>query len=636
MVRIKFKDGSEREFSKTVLGCDVAKHVSENSSKEVVLCKVDGIVHDLNTSIDTDAAVDFLTIQSLETIGVLRHSTAHVVAKAVKELFPEAKMATGPATEDGFFYDFETERPFTPEDLNEIEKKIGDIVARDIAFERIVMERTKAIGFFEELGESFKVELLKSIEDQFVTLYKLDDLYDLCRGPHLPSTKFIGNAFKITKSSGAYWKGDKDRESLQRVYGTVWPTQKELETYFVRLEEAEKRDHRKIGVALDLFHVQDISPGAVFWHTKGWTLYRILKNFVRARMEEDGYQEVNTPMILDRILWEKSGHWEKYRENMFITETQEERVMAVKPMNCPCHVQIFNRKVVSYKDLPWRIAEFGSCHRYEPSGALHGIMRVRGFVQDDAHIFCRPEQIVDETKKFCNLLRGIYKDLGFTDFFVKFSDRPEKRAGDDSIWDIAERSLKEAAEISGLDYVLNPGEGAFYGPKLEFVLKDCLGRDWQCGTFQVDFVIPERLGAQYVAEDGSRQVPVMLHRAVLGSLERFIGILIEHYAGGFPVWLAPVQVVIATITDEAIPLVQEFFEKLRACGVRAEMDLRNEKISYKIREHSEQKIPYMLIVGKSELQSRKVSVRTFGTDISRELNIEEFIKEIKEKSAEYK
>jgi threonyl-tRNA synthetase len=632
MVHIQFKDGSVHEFENPVSGGEAAKLAYGGPTKNTILCKVDGIVRDLNTVIDTDSLVEFLTVQSIEAISVLRHSTAHVMAKAVKELFPNAKMATGPATEDGFFYDFEIAQPFTPEDLATIEDRMAAIASQDLPFERIAIERTKAIGLFEKLGEKFKVEILKGIEDPFVTLYKLGDLYDLCRGPHLPSTKALGTAFKVTKSSGAYWKGDKDRESLQRVYGTVWATQKDLETYFVRLEEAEKRDHRKIGVALDLFHTQDLSPGAVFWHTKGWTLYRTLKNFVRARMEADGYQEVNTPMILDRILWEKSGHWEKYRENMFITETQENKVMAVKPMNCPCHVQIFNRKVVSYKDLPWRIAEFGSCHRYEPSGALHGLMRVRGFVQDDAHIFCRPEQIIDETKKFCDLLRGVYKSLGFEDFFVKFSDRPETRAGADNIWDLAERSLKEAAEASGLEYILNPGEGAFYGPKLEFVLKDCLGRDWQCGTLQVDFVIPERLGAQYVAEDGSRQVPVMLHRAVLGSLERFIGILIEHYAGAFPVWLAPIQAVIATITDDAIPLAQEFFKELRDGGVRAELDLRNEKISYKIREHSEQKIPYILIVGKNEMQSRQISVRAFGTESQRELGIKEFIEEVKQKT----
>lgn len=623
MVRIYLKGGVEKSFDQPISGKELAESISSSLAKEAVLCKVNGVVTDLVHTLPEDAHVEILKIDAPEVLEVLRHSTAHVMAKAVKQLFPSAKIAIGPATEDGFFYDFQVEQPFTPDDLEKIETQMHQLVAENIPFERLEMTRDEALKFFREQGESFKVEILEQITEPTVSVYKLGDLYDLCRGPHLISTRFIGKAFKITKTSGAYWKGDKDREPLQRVYGTVWPSQKEMEAYFLRLEEAEKRDHRRLGVDLDLFHMQDIAPGTVFWHTKGWTLYRTLKSFIRKRIEEDGYKEVNTPMIVDRVLWERSGHWDKFKENMFITELEDERVMALKPMNCPCHIQIFNQRVVSYKDLPWRMAEFGSCHRYEPSGALHGLMRVRGFVQDDAHIFCTPYQIISETKKFCELLRGIYKSLGFNDFFVKFSDRPPKRAGEDAIWDLAEKSLQEAAMAAGLDYTLNPGEGAFYGPKLEFVLKDCLGRDWQCGTLQVDFVLPERLGALYVTESGEKKHPVMLHRAVLGSMERFIGILIEHHAGHFPVWLAPIQAVVATITDDANSAAERILDLLKQKGIRAEVDIRNEKISYKVREHSVQKIPYILILGKKEVENGTVTLRTFGSEEQTTLPIEE-------------
>lgn len=630
MISIHLKDGSQRRYDHEISGKDLANDISVSLGKKAVLCKVNGVVQDLSALIPDGASVEILTRESPDVLEVLRHSSAHVLAKAVTELFPAAQLAVGPATEDGFFYDFAVEEPFVPEDWEKIEASIKDIIHRDLPFERQVWTRQDALAFFHKHNEPFKVKILEDLEAETVSVYKIvdaqhGDLYDLCRGPHLPSTKFIGDAVKILKTAGAYWKGDKNEAPLQRVYGTVWPTQEELDTFFRRREEAEKRDHRKIGAELDLFHMQDLSPGAVFWHTKGWTLYRTLRNFVRERIEADGYKEVNTPTIVDRILWEKSGHWEKFRENMFVTELEDGRTMAIKPMNCPCHVQIFNQKLVSYKDLPWRMAEFGSCHRYEPSGALHGLMRVRGFVQDDAHIFCTPQQIVSETRRFCELLRGIYHTLGFDTFFVKFSDRPAKRAGSDEVWDLAESSLMQASREAGLDFTLNSGEGAFYGPKLEFVLKDCLGRDWQCGTLQLDFVLPERLGATYIQEDGSKAHPVMLHRAVLGSLERFIGILIEHYAGKFPTWLAPVQVVVATITEEANGFAEGLLQRLRQEGIRAEVDVRNEKISYKIREHSLQKIPYIFVVGKKEMAEDKVAIRQLGTEEQQVVSVSEAI-----------
>lgn len=635
MFSLHLKDGSKRSFDHALSGRELAAAISPGLAKKAILCKVNGVLQDLSSPLPDGSSVEILTRESPDALDVLRHSSAHVLAKAVKELFPNAQLAVGPATEDGFFYDFAVEQPFVPEDCDRLEARMKDIIRRNLSFERLVWSRQEALKFFRERNELFKVRILATLEDDMVSVYKIadpehGDIYDLCRGPHVPSTQCLGEAIKVLKSAGAYWKGDKNEAPLQRIYGTVWPSQDELDSFFRRREEAEKRDHRKLGNELDLFHMQDLSPGAVFWHTKGWTLYRTLRNFVRERLEADGYKEVNTPIIVDKILWEKSGHWEKFRENMFVTELEDGRTMAIKPMNCPCHVQIFNQKLVSYKDLPWRMAEFGSCHRYEPSGALHGLMRVRGFVQDDAHIFCTPQQIVSETRRFCELLRGIYHTLGFDSFFVKFSDRPAKRAGSDDVWDLAESSLKQASQEAGLDFTLNSGEGAFYGPKLEFVLKDCLGRDWQCGTLQLDFVLPERLGATYIQEDGTRAHPVMLHRAVLGSLERFIGILIEHYAGKFPTWLAPVQVVVATITDEVNDYATSLAARLRQAGLRVEMDLRNEKISYKVREHSLQKIPYIFVIGKNEQAEGQVSIRRIDSTDQPVVSIEEAIRTVQE------
>lgn len=635
MVSIRLKDGAVRNYDHPISGRELAADLSQSLAKKALLSKVNGVVQDLSLPLPDGASVDLLTKDSPEALEVLRHSSAHVLAKAVKELFPEAQLAVGPATEDGFFYDFSVEHPFVPEDWEKVEERMKEIVRRNLPFERLVWSRTEALKFFKEKNELFKVRILADLTEDTVSVYKISDpthgdLYDLCRGPHVPSTQYLGDAIKILKSAGSYWKGDKNETPLQRIYGTVWPSKEELELFIHRREEAEKRDHRKIGQELDLFHMQDISPGAVFWHTKGWTLYRTLRNFVRERIEADGYKEVSTPMIVDRILWEKSGHWEKFRENMFVTELEDSRTMAIKPMNCPCHVQIFNQKIVSYKDLPWRMAEFGCCHRYEPSGALHGLMRVRGFVQDDAHIFCTPQQIVSETRRFCALLKRIYHTLGFDSYFVKFSDRPAKRAGNDEVWDLAESSLKQAAEEAGLDLILNPGEGAFYGPKLEFVLKDSLGRDWQCGTLQLDFVLPERLGATYIQEDGTKAHPVMLHRAVLGSLERFIGILIEHYAGKFPTWLAPLQIVVATITEDVTEYALGLVERLRGLGLHVEADVRNEKISYKIREHSAQKVPYIFVVGKNEEKQGQVSIRRMDSTETPVFSVEEAIRLVQE------
>jgi threonyl-tRNA synthetase len=646
-------------------GTMIANEISAHLNDEAVLCKVNGIVRDLNSAIyptakridgrslgaqalsrtsgtaqaehrsneptnflrsgiEEDSQVEILTLHSSDALEVLRHSAAHIMAKAVKELFPDVKIAVGPATEFGFFYDFATPRPLVPEDLVNVEARMHEIAAQNIPFERLVMKRDEATEFFRKSGEDFKVDILNTIDADEVSIYKLGELYDLCRGPHLPSTKFLNScAFKLIKVAGAYWLGDASKAALQRISGVAFASQADLDTHFLRLEEAERRDHRKLGAELDLFHMQDIAPGAVFWHEKGWTLYRTLQDFIRGKLKKFGYCEVNTPILVDKALWEKSGHWEKFRENMFVTNTADDELLVVKPMNCPCHVQIFNKKVVSYRDLPWRIAEFGACHRYEPSGALHGLMRVRGFVQDDAHIFCRPNQIVSETKFFCQLLDEVFKELGFSHYSVKFSDRPARRAGSDEVWDLAEKALQDAALAAGLEYTLNPGEGAFYGPKLEFVLKDCLGRDWQCGTLQVDFVLPERLGAQYVTELGAKEHPVMLHRAVLGSLERFIGILIEHYAGKFPIWLAPIQVVVATITNDADAAAMLLAERLKNSGIRAGLDVRREKISYKVREHSEQKIPYIFVIGKQEIETGEVSVRKLGGDRAVSMPVEE-------------
>ncbi len=534
------------------------------------------------------------------------------MAEAVQELYPGTQVTIGPAIENGFYYDFARDEPFTPADLERIEEKMHEIVRRDEPFIREVWDRDEAIAHFRELGETYKAELIADIpEGEDVTIYRQGKWHDLCRGPHLPSTGRIGHGFKLMKLAGAYWRGKADNDQLQRIYGTAWRNEKELKAYLNLLEEAERRDHRRIGKEMDLFHFQEEAAGMVFWHPKGWTIYRTLEEFIRRRIARAGYQEVKTPQLVDRKLWEESGHWEKFREHMYTTES-EERVFALKPMNCPCHVQIFRQKLHSYRDLPLRMAEFGSCHRYEPSGSLHGLMRVRNFVQDDAHIFCTEEQIVSETREFCTLLHDIYRDLGFDEVVIKFSDRPEKRAGNDAIWDRAEAALKDAVTAAGFTFTLNPGEGAFYGPKLEFVLRDAIGRDWQCGTLQLDFVLPERLDASYIGEDGQRHRPVMLHRAILGTFERFMGILIENYAGRLPLWLSPVQATICTITSDADDYARQVAKQAEAAGLRVELDLRNEKINYKVREHSLAKVPVLLVVGKREAEEKKVSIRRLG------------------------
>jgi threonyl-tRNA synthetase len=535
-----------------------------------------------------------------------------VLAEAVKELYPDVQVTIGPSIENGFFYDFAVAEPFTPDDLEKIEARMKEIVGRDEEITREVWERDKAIEFFKGLGESYKAEIIADLPaDETITLYRQGDFIDLCRGPHLPSTGKLGKHFKLMKLAGAYWRGDSRNEMLQRVYGTAWADKKQLKQYLHMLEEAEKRDHRRLGREMSLFHLQDVAVGSVFWHPKGWRLYRVIQDYMRHRLDGAGYVEVNTPILVDRQLWEDSGHWEKFREHMFISES-EDKILAIKPMNCPCHVQIFKQGTTSYRDLPIRMAEFGSCHRNEPSGALHGLMRVRAFTQDDAHIFCTEDQITVETEQFCELLMSVYKDFGFEDVVVKFSDRPEVRAGADDVWDRAEDALKTALEETGLEWSLNPGEGAFYGPKLEFVLRDTIGREWQCGTLQVDFVLPERLDANYIGEDGAKHRPVMLHRAILGSFERFIGILIEHYAGRFPLWLAPVQVVVATITEAADDYAVQVKQALDAAGLASELDLRNEKINYKVREHSHAKVPVILVVGGREAEEGTVAMRRLG------------------------
>ena len=556
-------------------------------------------------------------------IDTLRHDTAHVLAMAVQELFPDAQVTIGPVIENGFYYDFDRKEPFTEKDLGTIEKKMKEIVNRDEKTSFKVMSREDAIKLFSDKGENYKVEIIRDLpESEELKVYYHGEWFDLCKGPHLESTGKIGNAFKLTKVAGAYWRGDSNNPMLQRIYGTAWETQEDLENYLNLLKEAEKRDHRKLGKELDLFHFQEEAPGSVFWHAKGWTLFRTLIDYMRHRQEEAGYEEINTPDIMDKSLWERSGHLEKFGDNMFTTEAREERVYALKPMNCPGCVQVYKQGLKSYRDLPLRVAEFGKVHRYEPSGALHGLMRVRAFTQDDAHIFCTEDQITEESKKVCDLVLSIYKDFGFENVSIKFSDRPEKRVGNDDVWDKSEAALREAMEATGLEYTLNPGEGAFYGPKLEFILKDAIGREWQCGTLQVDLNLPERLGGHYVAEDGQKHNPVMLHRALFGSLERFTGILIEHYAGNLPLWLAPIQAVVAPITSDINEYAERVFLSLKNKGIRVEKDLRNEKISYKIRENSLKKIPYQLILGKNEMEDNTVTLREFGNDKQEKIKFE--------------
>jgi len=633
-VNITLPDGSVRAFDGAITGEQLAADIGPGLAKAALALRIDGELKDLKTTLDQDTSVEIITVKEEgdEVLELIRHDAAHVMAEAVKELYPETQVTIGPSIKDGFYYDFAREKPFTPEDLERIEKRMHDIVDRDEAIEREEWERDEAVKFFEERGEKYKAELIAAIPaDQPIGIYRQGEFQDLCRGPHLPSTKKLGHAFKLMKLAGAYWRGDSNNEMLQRIYGTAWRNEKELKAYLHRLEEAERRDHRKLGKEMDLFHMQEEAVGMVFWHSQGWTLYRTLENYIRNKLEKADYQEVKTPQLVDRKLWEDSGHWEKFRENMYTTES-EDKTFALKPMNCPCHVQIFNQGITSYRDLPLRMAEFGSCHRYEPSGALHGIMRVRAFTQDDAHIFCTEDQITSETEIFCELLLDIYKDFGFTEVKVKFSDRPEVRAGEDATWDKAEGSLKEAVEAAGLDYTLNPGEGAFYGPKLEFVLTDAIGRDWQCGTLQVDFVLPERLNANYVGEDGAKHRPVMLHRAIFGSMERFIGILIEEYAGRFPLWLAPTQFVVATITDDANDYAQTVLEAAEKCGLRGTLDLRNEKINYKVREHSLAKVPALLVVGHRESEEGTVSVRRLGQKHQKVMGLEEALKLLTEEA----
>nr|WP_206378173.1 threonine--tRNA ligase [Sneathiella limimaris] len=633
-VNITLPDGSVRSFDNPVSGLELAADIGPGLAKAALALRIDGEMRDLKTVLDQDVAVEIVTTKEDgdEVLELIRHDAAHVMAEAVKELYPETQVTIGPAIEDGFYYDFARDKPFTPEDLEKIEQRMHEIVDRDESIDREEWDRDEAVRFFEGQGEKYKAEIIASIPaDQPIGIYKQGAFQDLCRGPHLPSTKKLGHAFKLMKLAGAYWRGDSKNEMLQRVYGTAWRNEKELKAYLNRLEEAERRDHRKLGREMDLFHMQEEAVGMVFWHKHGWTLYRTLESYIRNKLEKADYQEVKTPQLVDRKLWEDSGHWEKFRENMYTTES-EERTFALKPMNCPCHVQIYNQGITSYRDLPLRMAEFGSCHRYEPSGALHGIMRVRGFTQDDAHIFCTEDQITSETEAFCDLLLDIYKDFGFTEVRVKFSDRPEVRAGDDSIWDKAEGSLREAIEATGMSYTMNPGEGAFYGPKLEFVLTDAIGRDWQCGTLQVDFVLPERLNANYIGEDGAKHRPVMLHRAIFGSMERFIGILIEEYAGRFPLWLSPQQVVIATITDEADDYAREVLAEAQKRGLRAELDLRNEKINYKVREHSLAKVPALLVAGKREAEENTISVRRLGEKHQKVMSLTEALDSLAEEA----
>lgn len=606
---ITLPDGSIREFDHAVTVMDVAQSIGSGLAKATLAGRVNNVLVDASTLIDKDASLQIITAKDEEGVDVIRHSTAHLLAQAVKQLFPEAQVTIGPVIENGFYYDFSYQRPFTPDDLKAIEIKMQQLVAEDILISRSVLSRDAAVSFFKDLGENYKAELIESISaEQELSLYQQGGFTDLCRGPHVPSTGKL-STFKLMKIAGAYWRGNSENEMLQRIYGTAWGDKKELQAYLHRLEEAEKRDHRKLAKTLDLFHTQEEAPGMVFWHEKGWIIYQQIEQFIREKLRVNGYGEVKTPQLVDRTLWEKSGHWDKFGAMIFTTHS-EHRDYAIKPMNCPCHVQIYNQGIKSYRDLPIRIAEFGSCHRNEPSGTLHGLMRVRNFVQDDAHIFCTENQIQDEVSVFIDMLFSVYKDFGFEEVIMKLSTRPENRVGDDSVWDKAESALELALNNKGLKWDLQPGEGAFYGPKIEFSLKDCIGRVWQCGTIQVDFSMPGRLGATYIAEDGSKQVPVMLHRAILGSLERFLGILIEEYAGTFPVWLAPVQVMVINIADRHADYASKIMRDLEQQGIRVKIDLRNEKIGFKIREHSMQRVPYLVIIGDKELEEKNITVRT--------------------------
>jgi len=627
MITLILPDGSKRELDSAMTGTDFAASISKSLAKKAVAIKIDGEMKDLSTLIDRNAEVEVVTRDTQDGVELLRHDAAHVMAEAVQELFPGTQVTIGPVIENGFFYDFARNEPFHESDLEKIEKRMMEIVDRDEAIWREVWDRDEAVAYFEKIGESYKAQIIRDLpEDEEIGIYHQGDWLDLCRGPHLPSTGKLGKAFKLTKLAGAYWRGDARNAMLQRIYGTCWANDKDLKAHLHMLEEAEKRDHRRLGREMELFHMQEEAQGSVFWHPKGYVVWQEIEQYIRRRLKKAGYLEVKTPQLLDHKLWEKSGHWAKFRENMFVVPDEipstdddapvisgDARLMAIKPMNCPAHVQIFRQGIKSYRDLPLRMAEFGCCHRNEAHGALHGLMRVRQMTQDDAHIFCREDQVTDESVGFCELVKAVYQDMGFDDVAVRLALRPEVRAGDDEVWDRAEKGLEDALKAAGIEYELAPGEGAFYGPKLEFHLRDAIGRSWQCGTLQLDFVLPERLDANYIAEDGSKQRPVMLHRAILGTLERFIGILIENYAGRFPLWLAPVQVVVTPITSDADDYATEVHKGLEAVGLRAELDLRNEKINYKVREHSVAKVPLIFVVGKREAENGTVSIRRLGS-----------------------
>lgn len=627
MIELKFPDGAVRSFEPSATGRDVAASISPSLAKRAALVEVNGQQWDVDRPLETGGDFRLIMRDDPDALETIRHDAAHILAQAVQELFPGTQVTIGPAIEDGFYYDFFRETPFSTDDFAAIEKRMAEIVDRDEKLVREVWSRDEAIAMFEAKGEAFKAELIRDLPaSETITVYRTGDWADLCRGPHFPSTKFVGKAFKLTKLAGAYWRGDSKREQLQRIYATAWANQADLDAYIQRLEEAEKRDHRKVGKAMELFHMQEEGRGMVFWHPKGWVLWRVLEAYMRRRLDAAGYVEVKTPQVLDRKFWEQSGHWDKYRPNMFVCETVEGEELSLKPMNCPGHVQIFDQGQRSYRELPLRMAEFGACHRYEPSGSLHGLMRVRGFTQDDAHIFCREDQIVEETAEFIKLARSVHADLGMETAYISLGTRPENRAGTDEFWDKAESLMAEAARAAGTEPVVTEGDGAFYAPKLDFIVKDAIGREWTCGTIQLDYVLPERLDATYIAEDGQKHRPVMLHRAILGSFERFIGIMIENYAGAFPLWLAPTQAVVATIVSEADDYAREVVEKFKAAGLRTEIDLRNEKVGYKVREHSVAKVPVIAVVGKKEAEEGKVAIRRLGSQAQEVVTVEEAIR----------
>ena len=625
---IKLPDGKDLTFQSKVTGLEVAEKISKSLSKQALVVSVDGQLKDLTHTIERDCSIKILTSKDNEGLETIRHDTAHILAMAVQELFPGTQVTIGPVIENGFYYDFARKEPFTEEDLNKIENKMKEIIDRNEPTTREIWDRDKAISHFKDKGEIYKAEIIKSIpKGEEVSIYFHGKWNDLCRGPHLSSTGKIGKFFKLTKVSGAYWRGDSNNEMLQRIYGTSWASQKDLDSYLKRIEEAEKRDHRKLGKEMDLFHFREESPGSVFWHEKGWKLFQKLVAYIRNRQEKAGYKEVNTPEILDRALWEKSGHWEKFGEYMYTSQTPDKKIFAIKPMNCPGHVQIFNQGLKSYRDLPLRLSEFGKVHRYEPSGALHGLLRVRAFTQDDAHIFCTEDQITDECLSVTNLILDIYKDLGFENVILKYSDRPDLRVGDDNVWDKAEKALLDAVKASKLEYSINKGEGAFYGPKIEFVLRDAIGRDWQCGTLQVDLNLPGRLDASFIDKDGTKKVPVMLHRALSGSLERFMGILIENYAGKFPFWMAPLQAMIIPVSDEFNDYAKQVYNQIRNVGINCETDLKNHNLNYKIREHSLSKVPLLLICGKKEVDSNTITIRRLDSKKQETMELNNFLKE---------